>query len=179
MGLITHVLHVPKLFVSLVSIQRLAKLTDYSILFDDLDAYLCSKVNGSRIGLAKIRHGLYYLPEIDSQSPVAGGLKVASVQASLTQLEPIMELHHQMGHPSFYLLKQIYPHIFKNINFESLIYDACQLGKFKRTTYPSRNNRTKKPFQILHCDVWGPSPHTDLLGHQYFLICTNDRSRFT
>ena len=59
------------------------------------------------------------------------------------------------------------------------ICDACQLGKFKRTTYLSRNNRTKKPFQILHCDVWGPSPHTDLLGHQYFLICTDDHSRFT
>ena len=137
-------LHVPKLFVSLVSVQRLAKLTNYSIIFDDLDAYLCSKVNGSTIGLAKIRQGLYYLPAINPQSPVAGGLKVTSVQTPSAQLEPIMELHHQMGHPSFYLLKQMYPHMFKNIDFESLICDACQLGKFKRTTYPSRNNRTKK-----------------------------------
>ena len=70
-GLITHVLHVLKLFVSLVSVQRLAKLKNYSILFDDLDAYLCSKVEGSRIGLAKIKQGLYYLPGLDSQSPVA------------------------------------------------------------------------------------------------------------
>ena len=168
MGLITHVLHVPQLYVSLVCVQRLAKLTKYSILFDDLDAYLCSKVNGSRIGLAKIRQGLYYLPASDSQSPVVGGLKVASVQTPSAQLEPIMKLHQQM-----------YPHVFKKIDFESLICDACQLGKFKRTTYPSRNNRAKKPFQILHCDVWGPSPHTDLLGHQYFLICIDDHSRFT
>ena len=124
MRLITHVLHVRKLFVSLVYVQRLAKLTDYSILFYDLDAYLCSKVNRSRIGLDKIRQGLYYLPKIDPQSPVAGGLKVASVQASLAHLEPIMELHHQMGHPSNYLLKQMYPHMFKNINLESVICDA-------------------------------------------------------
>ena len=34
----------------------------YSILFDDLDAYLYSKVHGSRIGLTKIKQGLYYLP---------------------------------------------------------------------------------------------------------------------
>ena len=104
---------------------------------------------------------------------------MASVQTPSAQLEPIMKLHQQMGHPSFYLLKQMYPHVFKKIDFESLICDACQLGKFKRTTYTSRNNRAKKPFQNLHCDVWGPSPHTDLLGHQYFLIFTDDHSRFT
>ena len=92
-GHITYVLHVPKLFVSLVSVQKLASLKNYNILFDDLD--------------------------------------------------------------------------------------ACQLGKFKRSTYLAKNNRTKRAFQILHCDVWGPSPHIDLLGHQYFLICTDDHSRFT
>ena len=61
------------------------------------------------------------------------------------------------------------------------ICNACQLGKFKRTTYHVSNNRTQTqtPFQLLHCDVWGPSPHTDILGNQYFLVCTDDRSRFS
>ena len=102
-----------------------------------------------------------------------------SVQASTNLMEPIMELHYKMGHPSLHLPKQMYPHMFKDIKFEILTCDACQLGKFKRNIYPTRNNHTKKPFQILHCDVWGPSPHTDLLGHQYFLICTDNHSRFT
>ena len=178
-GLINRVLHVPKQFESLVSVQRLAKLKNYSILFDDLDAYLCSKVQGSRIGLAKIKQGLYYLPGLDSQSPGAGDLKMALIQVSTTPMEPVMELHNRMGHPSFHLLKQMYPHMFKDIKFELLTYDACQLGKFKRNIYPPNNNRTNKAFQILHCDVWGPSPYIDLLGHQYFLIYTDDHSRFT
>ena len=110
---------------------------------------------------------------------MAGGLKVVSIQASTTPVEPIIELRHKMGHPSFHLLKQMYPHMLKDIKIEFLTYDACQLGKFKRNIYPANNNRTKRPFQILHCDVWGPSPHIDLLGHQYFLICTADHSRFT
>ena len=120
MGLITHVLHVSKLFVSLVSVQRLAKLKDYSIIFYDLDAYLCSKVHGSRIGLAKIKQGLYYLPGLDPKSHVASSLKVVSVQASKSLVEPIMELHHKMGHPSFHLLKQMYPHML-NLNFSSVM----------------------------------------------------------
>ena len=152
-GCITDVLHVPKLFVSLVFVQRLASLKNYSILFDDLDAYLCSMVHGSRIRLVKVKKGLYYLPGFDSRSSLATGLKVAST----ILVEPIMELHHRMGHPSFHLLKQMYPHMFKDIQVKSLTCNACQLGKFKRTTYPANNNRTKRPFQILHCDVWGLS----------------------
>ena len=39
-GKVANVLHVPQLFVSLISVQRLAKIKEYSILFDDIDAYL-------------------------------------------------------------------------------------------------------------------------------------------
>ena len=39
-----HVLHVPRLFVNLVYIHRLAKLDEYTIIFDDVDAFLCNKV---------------------------------------------------------------------------------------------------------------------------------------
>ena len=89
-----------------------------------------------------------------------------------------MEIHQRMGHPSF-LLKQMYSHQFKNIDFNSIMCEACQLGKFKPSSYLAHNNRSKRPFQLLHCDVWGPSPHTDLLEHRYFLICTDDHSRFS
>ena len=44
-GLLLRVLHVPKFFVSLVSIQRIAKMREYGILFDDTDVVLCNMVN--------------------------------------------------------------------------------------------------------------------------------------
>ena len=84
-----------------------------------------------------------------------------------------------MGHPSFHLLKHLYPQLFTDCNLDLLLCDACQLGKFKRTTYPLSNHRSAKPFHLIHCDVWGPSPHQDLLGYRYFLICIDDHSRFT
>ena len=49
-GLLTLVLHVPKLFVSLLSVQKIAKMDEYQIIFDDVDAFLCHKVQGWRIG---------------------------------------------------------------------------------------------------------------------------------
>ena len=61
-GILANVLHIPKLFVSLISVQRLAKIKEYTVLFDDLDAYLCNKVQRWRIGLAKIQQDVFYLP---------------------------------------------------------------------------------------------------------------------
>ena len=180
-GKITNVLHVPKLCVSLISVQRIAKMKDYNILFDDIDAYLCHKVHGWKTGLAKVQQGLYYLPRFWKNSlKTAASLaksKVATVQTS--SKEKIMEIHQRMGHPSFDLLKILYPYLFEKIEFDMCICNACQLGKFKRSTYPPTNNRTQRPFQLLHCDVWGPSPHTDILGNRYFLVCTDDHSRFS
>ena len=172
-GILTNVLHVLKLLVSLISVQRLAKIKEFNILFDDIDAYLCHKVHGWKIGLARVQQGLYYLPWTNPTR--AAGSKVATVQTS--QEERIMAIHQRMGHPSFHLPKQLYPYLFKDLEIQSFICSACQLGKFKRTTYPSNDNRTPRPFQLIHCDVWGPSPHREILGNQYFLICTDDYSR--
>ena len=177
LGTIYNVLYVPKLFVSLVSVQRLAKIKEYNILFDDIHAYLCQKVEGWKIGLARVQKGLYYLPGSTSHALI--GAEPQKFTRETTSKEAIFEIHQRMGHPSFSLLKHMYPHLFKDINVVELICDACQLGKFKRANYPSRNNRTLEPFQIIHCDVWGPSPTSDLLGNKYFLICTDDCSRFS
>ena len=83
----------------------------------------------------------------------------------------------RMGHPSFFLLKHMYSHLFKDIVFEKLICEACQLGKFKCTVYPGNNIRLTKPFTLIHCDVWGPSPRIDINGYRWFLICMDDFSR--
>ena len=177
LGTIYNVLYVPKLFLSLVSIQRLAKIKEYNILFDDIHAYLCHKVDGWKIGLARVQKGLYYLPGSTSHALI--GAEPQKNTRKATSKEVILEIHKRMGHPSFSLLKHMCPHLFKDIKNIELICDACQLGKFKWANYPSRNNRTSEPFQILHCDVWGPSPTTDLLGNKYFLVCTDDYNRFS
>ena len=55
--------------------------------------------------------------------------------------------------------------------------DACQLDKSKKKIYPSVD-RSQVPFHLIHCDVWGPSPHTDVNGFRWFLVCVDDHSRF-
>ena len=36
-----------------------------------------------------------------------------------------------------------------------------------------------KPFTLIHCDVWGPSPHTDISGYRWFLIYIDDFSKYS
>ena len=134
-------------------------------------------MEGWKIGLARVQKGLYYLSGSTSHALI--GAEPQKNTREATTKEAIFEIHQRMGHPSFSLLKHMYPHLFKDINDVELICDACQLGKFKWANYPSRNNHTLEPFQIIDCDVWGPSPTTDLLGNKYFLICTDDCSRFS
>ena len=127
LGKIYNVLYVPKLFVSLVLVQRLAKMKEYNILFDDIHAYLFHKVDGWKIGLAKVQKVLYYLPRGTSNAMVGAESPMTTRRA--TSKEMVLEIHQRMGHPSFHLLKHMYPHLFKDIKNDEFICDACQLGK--------------------------------------------------
>ena len=31
----------------------------------------------------------------------------------------------------------------------------------------------------IHYDLWGPSPHSDINGFRWFLICVDNNSRYT
>ena len=71
-------------------------MKDYNILFDDLDAYICHKEHGWRIGLAKIQQGLYYLPWKNSIKAVRFNIAVQT-----SPKEKITEIHQRMGIPHF------------------------------------------------------------------------------
>ena len=97
---------------------------------------------------------------------------------SLPKEEEVVLLHRRLGHPSFTLLKTMYPRLFKELFVDELMYDACQLAKSKKKIYPSVDSISQVPFHLIHYDVWGPSLHTDINGFRWFLVCVDDHSRF-
>ena len=58
-GKLKHVLHIPKLFISLASVKKIASLILYKIDFDGIHAFLFDKVRGSKIGLVRVHAGLF------------------------------------------------------------------------------------------------------------------------
>ena len=103
-GRLEHVLHVPQLFISLISVQKVASLYPYKIEFDGLNAFLCNKVQMWKIGLADVRQGLYYLstnrrpPEIvrgarDYVLPKCNALAAVEINRK----DELMLIHRRLG----------------------------------------------------------------------------------
>ena len=45
-------------------------------------------------------------------------------------------------------------------------------------SYSSIDLKTIAPFQLVHSDVWGPSPYSSLDGHRYYLDFVVDYTRY-
>ena len=109
--------------------------------------------------------GLYYL-----YAPLAVAPK------ALTTDSPFL-WHCRLGHPAPTKLS-----LFVSIPSILNCFDceACELGKHHRISFPLReNNRRLVPFDLVHSDVWSPSPTTALLGFNYFVTFIDDYSRMT
>ena len=138
---------------------------------------MCNKVHGWKIGLARLKQGLYFLPWEASKDGREVEHKVTAFSSVF--VGEIMKIHQRMGHASFEIVKQMYPNLFKNVTLDDLVCEACQLGKKKRTRYPISNLRCHEPFHLIQCDLWGPAPITNIHAFKYFLMCVEDFSRMT
>ena len=187
-GNIEHVLYVPNLCISLVSVQRIASLIPYKIEFDGINAFLCDKLHGLKTGLTRIHGGLYYLPSCRGTQKLSRSTfnnEGCSSSALVTRAtrhkeEHIWLLHQQLGHPSFQVLKLMYAEVFQGIQIEHFVCDICEKSKHKRHSYVSENSEKRKtPFDLIHSDIWGPEPSTDLHGFRWFLVFVDDCSRIS
>ena len=56
--------------------------------------------------------------------------------------------------------------------------ESCQLGKHHRSSDSSRDDiPSSTPFDLLHCDVWGPSCAPSISGHRYYIVSVDDYTR--
>ena len=52
------------------------------------------------------------------------------------------------------------------------------MGKHHRSSYSSRDGiPSSTPFDLLHCDVWGPSRTPSISGHRYYIVFVDDYTR--
>nr|KAJ0211326.1 hypothetical protein LSAT_V11C400226510 [Lactuca sativa] len=56
--------------------------------------------------------------------------------------------------------------------------NSCLIGKSSKLHLSTSSFNSQKFLDLVVCDVWGPAPVSSIDGHNYFLLCVDDFSRF-
>ena len=120
---------------------------------------------GVQIGLGfKTQECLY---ELVSNQPSRG------LTCSLSCTASSFDWHRHLGHPSLTKLRQALPWI----SFKKFLCESCEMGKHHRATFPRIESiPSSKPFDLVHCDIWGPSRLPSLLGFCHYMVLIDDYS---
>jgi len=97
----------------------------------------------------------------------------------MSNKEKVWLYHRRLGHPSFYVIKRMFPSLFKDLIVESFHCDDCEIAKHKRTSFPISHKRCQTPFSLIHSDIWGPSPIPNISGARWFVSFIDDCTRVT
>ena len=56
---------------------------------------------------------------------------------------------------------------------------SCQLGKQSALPFNNNESISNSIFELIHFDIWGPSPVASICGSRYFVIFIDDYSRYS
>jgi transposase InsO family protein len=90
--------------------------------------------------------------------------------------------HHHLGHLSGpWLSALLHRGLLGSVSGRESLdhYQGCRLGKQVQLPYPSSKTVSQRPFDLVHSDVWGPTPFVSKGGHKYYIIFIDDFSRHT
>jgi histone deacetylase 1/2 len=55
----------------------------------------------------------------------------------------------------------------------------CCIGKSHRLYAPISSTIYTKPFEVIHCDLWGPAPFTSYYGYNYYITFVDTFTKYT
>lgn len=87
--------------------------------------------------------------------------------------------HARLGHANFKYLFLLFPSFKATCKDHKFQCVVCELSKHTRSNYIPRISRAPSIFDLIHSDVWGPSPVTAFSGHRYYVTFIDDHSRCT
>ena len=167
-----NVLYIPGFPANLLSISAITKALHCGVFFFPHHCIFQDLDTGRRIGLGRENgRGIY---ELVADSPSTGLQALFALSASSSSLHDSFLWHSRLGHPSLVKLKETLPWL----NLSEFHCESCELGKHHRSSYPSRTGPpTHSPFDLVHCDVWGPAPYSSPTGGKYYMVFVDDYTR--
>ena len=167
---------IPNLSLNLISIGQLCDL-GLTVLFSPSGCVVQEPHSGQILGIGR-RHGrLFKLLHLHILSPLSPSPpSVAAVSSS----SPLSLWHSRLSHVSLSRFRPLVSSgqlgVVANENFDCV---SCQLAKQPALPFNNSDSVSLAPFDLVHSDVWGPSPHTTMGGSKYFVIFVDDFTRYT
>ncbi|PRQ52801.1 putative RNA-directed DNA polymerase [Rosa chinensis] len=188
-----NILLIPDLAAHLLSIYQLCKQNNCSVWFDEFMCVIQDKVQGKILYQGLSKQGLYPitfdLPIFNKASAPISGNNKDSVQASTTPQQSAFLgqqvkhniWHQRLGHPANEIVKLMLQKckIEQLVDCMKTVCEPCLLGKFHKLHFSASQTRCASPFELVHSDVWGSSPHLSIDGYRYFVLFIDDCTRFT
>lgn len=153
----------------------------------DADSFsVHDKVTGKTLYKGKSRDGLYpiYASCSSKQSSSSGlfsdtPLICASVFVSHLPSTVLWHLRH--GHPSYGILNKILSAYSLPCDEKLLAREcvSCLQGKMAKLPFPLSSSMTHAALELVHSDVWGPSPVMSVSGYRYYVNFVDDLSKYT
>ena len=89
-------------------------------------------------------------------------------------------LHSLLSHASISRVKQLVSRgLLGSVSNKSFDSIPCQFGKQTALPFNNSVSHALSYFDLIHSDVWGPSPISTPSGSRYFVIFVDDFSRYT
>lgn len=116
---------------------------------------------------------------LDAKSIQVKHLKLVVSDTHLTKL-----WHYRLGHPSMRKLQQLVNQglasgIPKFSVHKENHCEPCIFGKQEKQPHPASTSRTTGLLDLVHMDICGPMENKSIGGSLYFVMFTDDYSRFT
>ena len=162
---------VPHLSFNLISIGQLCDI-GLTVLFSSSGCQVQDPQTGQILGTGRKVGRLFELTSLHiSSSPVS---------AAVTSVSPSYQWHLRLGHASASKLRVLASRgLLDSVKLESFDCLHCHLAKQPTLSFHNSNSSTTFPFQLIHSDIWGPSPVASINGYRYFVLFIDDYSRFT
>ena len=172
--ILTDVLCVPSFTFNLISVSKLIKSLCCCLIFLGDCYFIQDLAQWSTIGLGKAHNGLFLLQDSGCRS------SAFALVAAITSVSSSNLWHSRLGHPShskLQLLKQLVHDV--NINKIASCCDICHFSKQKKLPFIASTHVSTNPFDLLHCDLWGPFATRTVDGFKFFLTIVDDSTRRT
>ncbi|CDO76235.1 hypothetical protein BN946_scf184644.g9 [Trametes cinnabarina] len=178
--LLQDVLHAPSMGVTLISIARVTA-AGASVVFKNSECCIL-RSDGTCIAIIPLINGLYRLHISHSETAAAAVDSAKGITRAVTRTE----LHRELGHIAPEAAREMVTKghveglVLSELDGPVADCESCAAGKMTRKPIAAERVRPRatEVGGEVHADVWGPSPVETLGRRRYYILYTDDYSRY-